>query len=223
MALTTRVAVASFDDVLGAVEMNAPDAATVLISWSRSHQSCAVMGLLDDEGNSLDVPADLLARLTGLLARPVGVDALRWAFPDAALDGSVVLSVLVHEPVAGLFAQNVLEHVVNGLQVADGDIKDALWLMLDALGLPAGSVFVHRLVLTPELPNDSLFEPVALSESTDGSGARLPWQAVLSRLPDQTVAPSAIAALASELAERAERATALRGRATVLTDAIVPL
>ena len=92
----------------------------------------------------MDVPADLLARLTALLARPVGVDALRWAFPDAALDGSVVLSVPVHEPVAGLFAQNVLDHVVNGLQVANGDIKDALWLILDALASPAGPVFVHR-------------------------------------------------------------------------------
>jgi hypothetical protein len=216
------VAVASFDDVLGAVEMNAPDAATVLVSWSRSHQSCAVMGLLDDDGNPLDVPADLLARLTGLLARPVGVDALRWAFPDADTSGSVILRIGVHEPVSGLFAQNVLEHVVNGLPAADGDIRDALWLLLDALALPAGSVRVHRLVLTPELPGDAVFEPVALAEHSDGSGEQVPWQSALHRLPGSVTA-SAIAALSSELAERAEKASALRGRATVLTDAVVSL
>ena len=69
----------------------------------------------------------------------------------------------------------------------------------------------------------AVFEPVALTEFADGSGGRLLWQAALRNLPGGGVTASAIAALSSELAERSERASALRGRATVLTDAIVPV
>lgn len=77
--------------------------------------------------------------------------------------------------------------------------------------------------LTPELAGDAVFEPVSLSEFADGSGAEVLWQAASAQLPAGGVTASAIAALSSELAERAEKPSALRGRATVLTDALVPL
>ena len=91
MSLTTRIAVASFDDMRHGVRVDAPDAAFVLVSWSRVEQSCAVMGLLDDDGAELPVRRDLLARLTSLLARPVSTDTLRLAYPDAPLSQPVLL------------------------------------------------------------------------------------------------------------------------------------
>jgi len=227
MSVSTRVAIASFDDVSAAVEMNAPDAATVLISWSRSHQSCAVMGLLDESGDELDVPADLLARLTGLIARPVSVDALRIAFPDADTTGPVLLRIPVDQAVSLIAVDNVLEQVVNGLGASDEDVRDALWLLLDAVGLPAGAVRVERIVMVPELPGDAVFRPVRFSEFADGSGAQVSWEEAAARFGDSPIGANAAAALSSELAERAERAQVLRAGAgaepVVLTDAIVPL
>lgn len=224
MSLTTRAAVASFDDVLASVHLHVPDAAAVVVSWARSHQSCAVMGLLDDDGAMLEVNPDLLVRLTGLFASPVGVEALQWSFPGADLSGSVVLNVGVDEPVSGLFAETVFDHVVNGLPVSDGAIRDALFLLLDAVALPAGGVRMSRQVIVPELPEDTVFEPVELWERPDGSGAVLAWADAVRRFPQVSDVGRVISVLANALAVRAERAKSLAtGQAALLTDVVVPI
>lgn len=222
MSLTSRIAISSLDDVVSSAELNVPDAAVVQVAWSRTHQSGAVMGLFDDDGVALDVKSDMLARLTGLIARPVPGEALAWAYPDADLSsGSVLLNVSVHETASALFAQTVIEQLQVGLRVPDDAVRDALWLSLTALALPAGSVRLERLVLVPELPADAVFAVVQLRERADGSGASVSWQSAVADVPVSV--SSGIAALANELAVRAEREASLRGTPTVLTDVTIPL
>ncbi|WP_433673840.1 hypothetical protein [Microbacterium gorillae] len=223
MSVTTRVAIASFDDVIGSLELNVPDAATVQVAWARSHQKCAVMGLFDDEGALLDVKPDVLARLTSLIARPVSEEALRLAFPDADTEtsGSVLLNVRVSEPLSAVTAEYVLDRLAAGDVVADGEVRDALWLLLNALVLPAGAVRVRRIVMVPEVVGDALFEPVELLERPDGSGTAVSWADASAHMPPMI--GRGVAVFASVLAERAERASNLTGQNTVLMDALVSI
>ncbi len=82
MPLTTRTAITAFDDVRHAARQSAPDAATVLVAWSRAHMSVAAVGLLDDDGRPLDPKPELLAMLTALFPVPVDEDLLRLAYPE---------------------------------------------------------------------------------------------------------------------------------------------
>jgi hypothetical protein len=219
MTVITRVAIASFDDVVGSAEVNVPDAVSVQVAWSRPHQSCAVMGLFDEDGHMVDVVPDVLARLTGLLARPVSAEALRWVFPDADLSsGSVLLSVSVLEVPSAVFASNVRDALMVGDRVPDEVVRDAVWLLLDALSLPAGAIRLERSVLIPELPGDGVYAIAELFERSDRVGGSVPWARASAGMPP--VVAGVLSALAGVLAERAEQ---FSGAGTVLTDVTVPL
>ncbi|WP_137878697.1 hypothetical protein [Microbacterium sp. 4NA327F11] len=220
MSLTTRIAVASFDDMRHGVRVDAPDAAFVLVSWSRVEQSCAVMGLLDDDGAELPVRRDLLARLTSLLARPVSTDTLRLAYPDAPLSQPVLLRVPVDEPEWARVAGNVFEYLQNGLRVSSDDVRDALWVTLAASEIPAGSVRAGRITFVPELPGDNLFVPTAFFELSGGRGPMVSWEQVQPQLPNDLVV-RAVSTFVSSLAESAQLEASLRGSRTVLTDVVV--
>jgi len=209
------------DDMRASVRMNVPDAVTVLASWSRRYESCAVMGLLDEDDVEIPVAADQLARLTSLIHRPLPSGALRLAYPDAHNAGSVLLRVPVDEPEWARVADHVQELVAAGLYVSDDDIRDAIWVVLEACGLPNGAIAVRRLELAPELPDDPVFAPVTLFERFDGSGNRTPWARAAMAMPTGLEA-RAVSVMVSELAEREERQLSQRnGEPTVLSEAVI--
>lgn len=162
MSLNVRLGIASFDAVLAFVRVNHPAVETVIVAWDRKNRSASVMGLLDGDSQSVEVRPDVLGRLTSLLASPMHPDVLRLAYPDADLvwSGQVALSIPVDEPTWARVIDNVELRVQAGLRVATEDIGDAVWVALEAAGLPSGSVTLERRVVFPELPDDLVFEPV---------------------------------------------------------------
>src|SRR5690606_12539348 len=109
MEHATRRGILSIDDLLGCVRTDLPSAETVAVAWDRRHRSAAVVGLLDEDRQLLDVSTDELHRLTACLANPLVPDVLRLTYSDAdlALSGQVVLNVPVDEPAWA----RVLDHV----------------------------------------------------------------------------------------------------------------
>ncbi|WP_460004021.1 hypothetical protein [Microbacterium xylanilyticum] len=223
MPLTTRTAITAFDDVRHAARQSAPDAATVLVAWSRAHMSVAAVGLLDDDGRPLDPKPELLAMLTALFPVPVDEDLLRLAYPetlqafaqgelpaaervDGMTDGSgqLLFQIPVDEPEWARVTDNVLERVQAGLWVQDADIRDALWSVLSALGLPDAVVRVRRVGVARSFPDEPLFMPVELIGDPP-EHRTMTWDAAKTWIPVHG-AVEAIVELSSELAERQQRA-----------------
>lgn len=227
MSLNVRMGIASFDTMLSVVRVNHSEAATVIVSWDRKHRSAAVMGLLDIDGQLLDVRPDVMSRLTSLLMSPMHPDVLRLAYPDAdlVLSGQVSLSLPVDEPTWSRVIDNVELRVQAGLRVSSDDIEDAAWVTLEAAGLPSSSVTLERRIMFPELPDDIVFEPVWLSTRQDGAGEHIAWSDGVAAFPSSAI-ERAMLALLNELALRHERATNLADAANgklVLTRAVVSL
>lgn len=227
MPLNVRMGIASFDAMLSVVRVNHLDVETVVVSWDRKHRSAAVMGLLDIDGQLVDVRPDVTGRLTSLLQAPMHPDVLRLAYPDAdlVLSGQVSLSVSVHEPTWARVLDNVELRVQAGLRVASEDIVTAVWVTLEAAGQPNGSVTLERRVMFPELPDDIVFEPVWLSTRQEGAGEHVSWGDATRSFPTQEIT-RALMVLMNELAVRHERDTNLSESSNgkvVLTKAVVSL
>ena len=146
MPLSVRLGVGSLDDVLSSVRVHHYLAGTVVCAFDKRRLSLAVMGLLNDEGDVLEVSTDSLGALSALLATPFSSDVIRLAYPrvDLNLSGQVMLRVPVDEPVWSRVLTNVELDVQAGLRVSGDDIRDALSVSLDALGVPSGSVVAER-------------------------------------------------------------------------------
>lgn len=227
MSLNVRMGIASFDAMLSVVRVNHLDAETVIVSWDRKHRVAAVMGLLDVDGQLLDVRPDVIGRLTSLLQSPMHPDTLRLAYPDADLNlsGQVSLSISVDEPTWARVLDNVELRVAAGLRVASDDVETAVWVTLEAAGQPNGSVTLERTVMFPEMPDDIMFEPVWLSTRQEGAGDHVGWADAVRSFPTQEIT-RALMVLLNELAVRHERETNLAessGGKLVLTTAVVSL
>lgn len=227
MSLNVRLGIASFDAVLAFVRVNHPAVETVIVAWDRKNRSASVMGLLDGDSQSVEVRPDVLGRLTSLLASPMHPDVLRLAYPDADLvwSGQVALSIPVDEPTWARVIDNVELRVQAGLRVATEDIGDAVWVALEAAGLPSGSVTLERRVVFPELPDDLVFEPVWLSTQQEGAGDHVAWATAQTAFPGDQVG-RALTVLLNELAVRHEQETNLADGANgklVLTRAVVSI
>lgn len=195
------------------------------MSWDRKHRSAGVMGLVDEFGDPFDTRPDVLSRLTMLLHSPMHPDVLRLAYPDAdlALSGQVVLNVPVDEPTWARVLTNVELRVSAGLRVPTEDIVDAVWVTLEAAGLPSGSVTMDRQVLFQELPDDVVFMPVWLSTHRHGAGSKVDWGQALRTFAHPTIA-AALTTLLNELALRDEREKiAASGEKLMLTRAVMSL
>lgn len=207
MPLNVRRGIASLDDVLASVRVNAYNAETVVMSWDRKYRRAAVMGLLDERSMPIeDVRPDVLARLTGLIAHPLEPDVLRLAYPDARLhhSGQIILNVPVDEPVWARVLDTVELSVQAGLRVSSEDIRDAVWVTLEAAGVPSGSVTVERTVMFPELPDTIQFEPVSVSENQAGNGASRSWDEARASFVTPMIA-TRLTSLVNELAVRQEQ------------------
>ena len=223
MPLKTRLAIAAIDDMLGMARSGAPFAAGVLLSWSRGDGRCAVVGLLDDAGGEIPVDAEILGRLTAVMAVPVTPEAVRMIQPEARVDGSLLLTLSTDTPVWSMVAENVFEQVQVGLGVSEDDLRDALWVLLEIAGMPNKAVYVERVVIVPEFPEDAVFAPVQLCDKADCSGRSVPWVTALDEYSDPRWG-QIVASLSSELAERREQLNQRRGaRGSVLTEAVIPL
>lgn len=231
MTLTTRLAISAFDDLRAAVRMDVPTASVILVAWTRSHMSCGVVGLEDDEGGAVDVPPSKLATLTALLPRPVDESALRLMYPEILEDvdpgelpeaervpgmvggpGPVLLRVAVDEPAWAAVTDHVVEQVNAGLWVSDDDVRDALYSVLSVPELPSAWMDVERRKAVPEAPGERVFEPVAVSDET---GRSMSWESASRWFPISDAAEAA-ADLANELAERAQRERGARGDGSML-------
>ncbi len=213
-----RVALASLDDLRAYAREFYPEVSAVLLSWSARTETATVMGVLGGDGRPARAAPEALHELTERIAHLVPARALRLAYPGFEQTGVALLTVPVDEPEWARIGDAAVRLVDEGLFVPDDEIRDALWLLLDAAGLPAGAVRVRRLVLAPEVSGDSVFTPVELCECADGSGQRVPWSKARVALPSKPWA-RAVAVLASELAERVERAE----YPVLLTDVLVPI
>lgn len=227
MSLAVRIGISSLDAVLSSLRANHPSVETVILSWDRKHRSAAVMGVADETGYPLDVRADVLGRLTSLLAQPMHPDVLRLAYPDAdlMLSGQIVLNIPVDEPTWARVLANVELRVQAGLRVPTEDVEDAVWSTLEAAGLPNGSVTLERRVMFPELPDDVVFEPVWLSTSQAGNGTHVSWDEATASFPHPQVGRSLVV-LMNHLAlrhEQSENLSAPKDAQLVLTRAVVSL
>lgn len=211
--MSTRFALVSLDDVLAHSRWAVPDAERLLISWDKRQQAAAAMGALDADGRPLDVPAAVLARLTGLLSRPVGPDAIRLGFPETDLHGSgmLLLDVAVDEPVWARVLTHMATRVAAGLRVRDDDLRDAVWVTLEAAGLPSSVVILERVHLFPEAPDDIVWAPVEAASHREA----VAWRVVLEALPHPVVAHQ-LTVLLDELANRVQRARVAQGDASIL-------
>lgn len=219
--------IGSFDSVLASVRVHHPTVETVIVSWDRKHRSAAVMGLVDDLGVPVEVNPDVLARLTSLLQHPMHPDVLRLAYSDAdlLLSGQIVLNIPVDEPTWARVLDNVELRISAGLRVATEDIGDAVWVTLEAAGVPNGSVTLERRVMFPEVPDDIVFEPRWLSTNQDGNGDHVSWSDAARSFAHPSVGASLVKLL-NELAlrhERDENVDASAGGKLVLTRAVVSL
>lgn len=210
MGATVRSAAVAIDDLLGFVRRDRPEVAGVWLSWSSPHRSCAVMGAFDDAGVEVTVSQDVLARWTGVLARPMPRQLLELLFPGDAFSSSCLLKFPVDEPVWARFADAVVERVRSGIRVADDVVRDALWLVLEACAFNCREVLATRVVMVPETPDDTVFEPVQVVLATDASGSSpVPWSQVETAFPFPDVNRH-LTWLVDELGLRAERAASLR-------------
>ena len=209
MPLSVRLGVGSLDDVLSSVRVHHYLAGTVVCAFDKRRLSLAVMGLLNDEGDVLEVSTDSLGALSALLATPFSSDVIRLAYPrvDLNLSGQVMLRVPVDEPVWSRVLTNVELDVQAGLRVSGDDIRDALSVSLDALGVPSGSVVAERSASgsVSAVPDVPVFEPVTLTSAVDGAGASMAWSVAEATFPHEEVA-RALVSLVNELALRAEGA-----------------
>lgn len=225
MSLVVRLGIASIDAMLASVRTKHAQADVVVMSWERKHRSLGVMGLADDAGNAIDARPDVLSRLTGLLHSPMHPDVLRLAYPDAdlALSGQVVLNVPVDEPTWARALTNVELRVAAGLRVPTEDICDAVWVTLEAAGVPSGSVTLDRQVMFQELPDDVVFIPAWLSTHQGGAGESVGWQDAVRQFAHPSIA-AALTTLLNELAVRDEREKiASSGEKLVITRSVVSL
>lgn len=227
MSLNVRMGVASFDAMLSMVRVNHPEVETVIVSWDQKSRSAAVMGLLGDDGQLLDSRPDVISGLSSLLVSPMHPDVLRLAYPDAdlMLSGQVSLTIPVDEPAWARVVDNVELKVQAGLRTATDDIGDAIWVTLEAAGLPNGSLTLERRVAFPELPDDIVFEPVWLSTRQEGAGDHVGWVDASRAFPSQEIT-RALVVLANELAVRHERdanVSAASNSKLMLTRAVVSL
>lgn len=231
MTLTTRLAISAFDDLRAAVRMDAPTASVILVAWTRSHMSCGVVGLEDDEGGAVEIPPSKLATLTALLPRPVDESALRLMYPEVleGVDpgqvpeaervpgmlrgpGPILLRVQVDEPAWAAVTDHVVEQVNAGLWVSDDDVRDALYSVLSVPELPSAWMDVERRKAAPEVPGERVFEPVSVSDET---GRTMSWESASRWFPIADAAEAA-ADLANELAERAQRERGARGDGSMM-------
>lgn len=225
MTLAVRLGIASLDDAFAWVRHNYPaDGVTLVVSWDRTHQRAAAMGLLDDYGRPVDVPSASLQHVTGLIRHPFPADVLRLAYPDADLhlSGQVVLNLPVDEPVWSRVLSNVELKVQAGLRVSTEDVRDSVWATLEAAQLPSGSATLDRTVIFAELPDDLVFQPLTLSENQGGAGASVRWPDAVKRFPHPEVA-RALTSLLNELGVRSEQEQNLSGNKIVLTTAVVTI
>lgn len=204
--------------------MDVPDAVTVVVSWEKRTGIAAVMGLLDEAGRSVDVPMSMLTRLTGLLSRPVSADVIRLGFPraDLSASGAISLNIPVDETLWSRVLDKVSLEVEAGLRVSGDDVRDALWVTLEAAGLPNGSIRLERLVMFTELPDDLVFAPRVLAALSGGRGSAVGWADALGAFPVPMVAQR-LGVLVNELGLREEQALRLSGSPVVLTDVTVDL
>lgn len=200
-----RLALGSLDDMRAYAREYYPGVAAVLLSWSARNETATVMGLLSDDGNAVEATAGDLRVLTEHIAHVVPARALRLAYPGFDATGAALLTVPVDEPEWARIGDAAVKLVDDGLFVPDDELRDVLWLLLDAAALPKGSARVRRLVMAPEVAGDSVFTPVELCERRDGSGQTVAWSKARLALPSKQWA-RAIAVCSSELAERVERA-----------------
>lgn len=210
MGVTVRSAALSIDDLLGFVRRDRPEVAGVWLSWSSPHRLCAVMGAFDDAGVEVPVSEDVLARWSGVLARPMPRQLLELLFPGDVFSSSCLLKFPVDEPAWARFADAVVERVRSGVRVADDVVRDALWLVLEACAFDCRVVLASRVVMVAETPDDTVFEPVQVVLTTDANGeAPVPWSKVEAAFPFPDVGRH-VTWLVDELGLRAERASSLR-------------
>lgn len=206
MTLSLRLGAASFDDVLGTCRVQVPEAATLVVSWDKKLQRAAAMGVLDEDGRVVETTGDLLDRLTGLLHRPLDTAMMHLAFPDADLysSGMVTFNVSIDEPVWALILDTMDEKTQAGLLVSADHVRDALWLALEASGLPSGAVDVQRVAVATDVPGEPIFQPSALRTTAREDAAQWAWSDALHHFPNPVVA-AAVARLVDWLARDAER------------------
>lgn len=204
--MSVRLGVASLDDVLSYTRTHLFTAEVVVMSWDRKYRRAAVMGMLDEQGSPMDVRADVLAQLTSMLAQPLELDSLRLAYPDAKLhhSGQIMLNVPVDEPVWSRVLTNVLQSVHAGLRVSTEDLRDALWVTLEAAGLPSGSLTSKRTTLFPEVPDAIEFTPESLSHQQNGAGQSMAWEKAFAEFAHPDIAHGVVA-ISNELAVRQQR------------------
>lgn len=224
--VAVRQSIAAVDDVLATVRVMFPDAATVVLSWSRQYRSLGVMGLLDDDGQPMDVSPGGLFALRAPLRGETPPDLLRIAYPESGLhlSGAVSLNIPVDEPVWARALDTVSGRVDAGLRTSMGDVRDTVWATLEAAGVPSGSVSLRRSAMFESVPGAPVFEPVSVFAFADGRGKSLEWSRVAQAFPLPVIVPrlrSLLNALALD-AELSVRDVGERG-ATVLMDVVVNL